>query len=125
VRAAANVSEPRVAAGRARAGTLAASSAVAGAVAAGCCCCHLLLPNAYFYEVAILVALNAMVCVGLNLLIGYAGQISLGHAGFYALGAYGSAILSAQHGWPAWLSMPVAVAAVGLLACSSAARRCG
>ncbi|MDH4060520.1 MAG: branched-chain amino acid ABC transporter permease, partial [Aquincola sp.] len=48
--------------------------------------------NNYFYEVAILVALNAIVCVGLNLLIGYAGQISLGHAGFYALGGYGSAI---------------------------------
>lgn len=75
-----------------------------------------LLPNAYFYEVAILVAINATVCVGLNLLIGYAGQISLGHAGFYGLGAYGSAVLSAQQGWPAWLSMPVAVAAVGLLA---------
>jgi branched-chain amino acid transport system permease protein len=75
-----------------------------------------LFPNNYFFEVAILVALNAIVCVGLNLLIGYAGQISLGHAGFYALGAYGSAILAARGGWPAWLSMPVAVAAVGVLA---------
>jgi branched-chain amino acid transport system permease protein len=73
-------------------------------------------PNAYFYEVAILVALNAIVCVGLNLLIGYAGQISLGHAGFYALGGYGSAILAARWGWPAWLSMPTAVVAVGALA---------
>ena len=76
----------------------------------------LTLPNNYFFEVAILVGLNAIVCVGLNLLIGYAGQISLGHAGFYALGAYGSAILAARAGWPAWLSMPVAVAAVGVLA---------
>ena len=74
------------------------------------------LPNNYFFEVAILVALNAIVCVGLNLLIGYAGQISLGHAGFYALGGYGSAILAAKGGWPVWLSMPAAVAAVGLLA---------
>lgn len=76
----------------------------------------LVFPNNYFYEVAILVALNAIVCVGLNLLIGYAGQISLGHAGFYALGAYGSAILAARYGWPAWLSMPAAVAVVGVLA---------
>lgn len=76
----------------------------------------LLLANNYFYEVAILVALNAIVCVGLNLLIGYAGQISLGHAGFFALGGYGSAILSGQHGWPSALSLPVAVAAVGVLA---------
>lgn len=76
----------------------------------------LLLANNYFYEVAILVALNAIVCVGLNLLIGYAGQISLGHAGFFALGGYGSAILSGPHGWPGTLSLPVAVAAVGVLA---------
>ncbi len=76
----------------------------------------LALHNNYFYDVAILVALNAVVCVGLNLLIGYAGQISLGHAGFFALGAYGTAILSAQFGWPPWLSMPASVAAVGALA---------
>jgi len=72
--------------------------------------------NNYFYEVAILVALNAIVCVGLNLLIGYAGQISLGHAGFYALGGYGSAIAAARWGWPVWASMPAAVLAVGVLA---------
>jgi branched-chain amino acid transport system permease protein len=76
----------------------------------------LAMPNNYFYEVAILVALNAIVCVGLNLLIGYAGQISLGHAGFYALGGYGSALLAAKAGWPVWLSMPSAVVAVGALA---------
>lgn len=76
----------------------------------------LALPNNYTYEVAILVGLNAIVCVGLNLLIGYAGQISLGHAGFFGLGAYGSAILAARYGWPAFVSLPVAVAAVGALA---------
>ena len=76
----------------------------------------LALANDYFYDVAILVALNAIVCVGLNLLIGYAGQISLGHAGFFALGGYGSAILSASHGWPTWLSMLSSCAAVGALA---------
>ncbi|MEP7329222.1 MAG: branched-chain amino acid ABC transporter permease, partial [Betaproteobacteria bacterium] len=74
------------------------------------------LRNDYFYDVAILVALNAITCVGLNLLIGYAGQISLGHAGFFALGAYGTGILSARFDWPAWLSVPASVAAVALLA---------
>ena len=76
----------------------------------------LLAPNSYVLEVAIVIALNAIVCVGLNLLIGYAGQISLGHAGFYALGGYASAILSAHWHWPVALSMPAAVAAVALLA---------
>ena len=76
----------------------------------------LALPNNYTYEVAILVGLNAIVCVGLNLLIGYAGQISLGHAGFFGLGAYGTAILAARYAWPALVSLPVTLAAVGLLA---------
>jgi branched-chain amino acid transport system permease protein len=76
----------------------------------------LVLANNYFYEVAILVALNAIVCVGLNLLIGYAGQISLGHAGFFALGGYGSAILSGSQGWPTALSLPASIAVVGVLA---------
>jgi branched-chain amino acid transport system permease protein len=76
----------------------------------------LALGNNYTYEVAILVGLNAIVCVGLNLLIGYAGQISLGHAGFFGLGAYGSAILSVRYGFAPVISLPLAVAAVSVLA---------
>ena len=74
------------------------------------------LRNDYAYDVAILVATNAIACVGLNLLIGYAGQISLGHGAFFALGAYGTGILATRYGWPAWLSIPTSVAAVGVLA---------
>ena len=76
----------------------------------------LALPNAYTYDIAIMVGLNAIVCVGLNLLIGYAGQISLGHAGFFGLGAYGSAILAARYGWPPLASLAASVAGVALLA---------
>jgi branched-chain amino acid transport system permease protein len=76
----------------------------------------LALPNNYAYEIAIQVALNAVVCVGLNLLIGYAGQISLGHAGFFALGGYASAILASRYGVPVWLSLPAACVGVGALA---------
>lgn len=76
----------------------------------------LVLPNRYFYDVAILIGLNAIVCVGLNLLIGFAGQISLGHAGFFGLGAYASAILSTNYGWPSTLALAAAAALVGALA---------
>lgn len=115
--AAANVSErPAAAAGGWMRRLASARTGGLGLLALVLLVLPLSFPNNYFFEVAILVALNAIVCVGLNLLIGYAGQISLGHAGFYALGAYGSAILAARFDWPAWLSMPVAVAAVGLLA---------
>jgi branched-chain amino acid transport system permease protein len=75
-----------------------------------------LLPNNFYFNIAILTGLNAIVCVGLNLLIGYAGQISLGHAGFFALGAYVSAILTTNHDWPPLLAMLAGALATGLLA---------
>ncbi|MFI4987834.1 MAG: branched-chain amino acid ABC transporter permease, partial [Alphaproteobacteria bacterium] len=75
-----------------------------------------LLPNNFFFNVAILCGLNAIVCVGLNLLIGYAGQISLGHAGFFGLGAYVSAILTEHYDWPPALAMLAGALVVGLLA---------
>lgn len=76
----------------------------------------LMLPNAFYFDVAIRACINAIVCVGLNLLIGYAGQISLGHAGFLGLGAYASAVLTATYGWPPLLAMTSAAAVVGVLA---------
>ncbi|MBI3453412.1 MAG: branched-chain amino acid ABC transporter permease [Rhodospirillales bacterium] len=74
------------------------------------------LPNNFYFDVAVKTGLNAIVCIGLNLLIGYAGQISLGHAGFFALGAYSSAILTARYGWPAPLAMLTGAVGVGLIA---------
>lgn len=76
----------------------------------------LILPNKFYYDVAIKTALNALVCVGLNLLIGYAGQISLGHAGFFALGGYASAVLTAKYQWNGFAAMAVGMVGVGLLA---------
>ncbi|MFZ1415475.1 MAG: branched-chain amino acid ABC transporter permease [Defluviicoccus sp.] len=75
----------------------------------------LVLPNAFYYDVAILVGINATVCVGLNLLIGYAGQISLGHAGFFALGAYVSAVLTGDHGWPPLAALAAGAIGVGVV----------
>jgi branched-chain amino acid transport system permease protein len=59
----------------------------------------LVLPNNYYYDIAIRMAINAIIVLGLNLLIGFAGQISLGHAGFVGIGAYASAILPTHFGW--------------------------
>src|SRR5512135_3184399 len=76
----------------------------------------LALGNQYLYDVAILVGLNAIVCVGLNLLIGYAGQVSLGHAAFYGLGAYGTALLASRYGWPSFAALAAATSGVALIA---------
>lgn len=74
------------------------------------------LRNDFLMDVAIRIALNALVAIALNLLIGYAGQISLGHAAFFAMGAYGSAILSSRYGWSPLAAMGASAAAAGLLA---------
>lgn len=76
----------------------------------------LLLTNAYTYDVAIRIAINATVVVGLNLLIGYAGQISLGHAGFFGLGAYASAVLTGNYNWPSLLALCTGALLVAILA---------
>ena len=61
------------------------------------CVVPLFFKNDFYYEIAILSLLNAIICIGLNLLIGYAGQISLGHGGFAGLGAYITVILSSNY----------------------------
>jgi branched-chain amino acid transport system permease protein len=76
----------------------------------------LVLVNPYLYDVAIRIALNAMVVIALNLLMGYTGQISLGHAGFLGIGAYASGILTTQFGWPPLLALAAGALAAGALA---------
>ncbi len=75
-----------------------------------------LLPNAYYADVAIRVAINATVAIALNLLIGYTGQISLGHAAFFGLGAYGSAILTTRLDWPPAVALAASAAVIGVFA---------
>ncbi|MGD1036232.1 MAG: branched-chain amino acid ABC transporter permease [Roseiarcus sp.] len=76
----------------------------------------LTLPNAYYFDVAIRIAINATLAIALNLLIGYTGQISLGHAAFFGLGAYGSAILVGEFNWPPGAALVASAALVGALA---------
>ncbi len=74
------------------------------------------LPNSFYLDLAIRMAINAVIVLGLNLLIGFAGQISLGHAGFLGIGAYASAALPTHFGWHPLLAMGAGAAAAGLLA---------
>lgn len=75
-----------------------------------------LLPNSFYLDLVIRMAINAMIVLGLNLLIGFAGQISLGHAGFLGIGAYASAVLPTHFGWHPLLAMAAGAAITGLLA---------
>jgi branched-chain amino acid transport system permease protein len=76
----------------------------------------LVLPNSFYLDVAIRIALNAVVVIALNLLMGYTGQISLGHAGFYGLGAYSSAALTTHFNWAPALALLAGAVATALLA---------
>jgi branched-chain amino acid transport system permease protein len=74
------------------------------------------LPNSFYVDLVIRMAINAVIVLGLNLLIGFAGQISLGHAGFLGIGAYATAALPSHFGWHPLLAMAAGAAAAGLLA---------
>lgn len=74
------------------------------------------LPNNFYLDLAIRMAINAVIVLGLNLLIGFAGQISLGHAGFLGIGAYASAVLPTHFGWHPVAAMVAGALATGLLA---------
>jgi branched-chain amino acid transport system permease protein len=71
--------------------------------------------NAYLLTVGIVTVIWAILATGLNLLMGYTGLIHLGLGAFYALGAYGTAILTVNHGWPIW-SMLVVMPVLGFVA---------
>lgn len=74
------------------------------------------VPNSFYLDLAIRMAINAMIVLGLNLLIGFAGQISLGHAGFLGIGAYASAVLPTHFGWHPVLAMVGGAVITGILA---------
>jgi branched-chain amino acid transport system permease protein len=74
------------------------------------------LPNSYYMDLAIRMAINAIIVIGLNLLIGFAGQISLGHAGFLGIGAYASAVLPTHFGFHPLLAMAAGAAATAVIA---------
>jgi branched-chain amino acid transport system permease protein len=74
------------------------------------------LPNSFYLDLAVRMAINAVIVLGLNLLIGFAGQISLGHAGFLGIGAYASAVLPTHFGWHPLLAMAAGAVATGILA---------
>lgn len=78
----------------------------------------LVVRDQYLLHIAIMVLFYAVLASSLNLVVGYVGEFSLGHTAFLGTGAYTAAILSTQHGWPMWATVPAAgllAAVVGLV----------
>jgi branched-chain amino acid transport system permease protein len=57
----------------------------------------------------------ALLSVAWNVLAGFAGQFSFGHAAFFGTGAYAMAVLQVNFSWNAWLALPVALLAGGVV----------
>ena len=70
----------------------------------------------YWITLANYSGIAAVVGLGLVVLTGFGGMTSFAQATFMGFGAYATAILSGQHGVSPWLTLPVSIAAAGLLA---------
>jgi len=75
----------------------------------------LVIRDAYFMHMAILISIYTLLAISINLLLGYTGQLSLGHSAFFGVGAYASALLHLTLGVPMWGGMVGAMAFSGLL----------
>jgi branched-chain amino acid transport system permease protein len=70
----------------------------------------------YWLDVLNTVGLYAILALSLNVILGHAGMFNMGHAAFFGIGAYTTGILNTLHGWPIFLTLPVAGLAAGILA---------
>jgi branched-chain amino acid transport system permease protein len=75
----------------------------------------LVVKDAYFMHMAILIGIYILLAISINLLLGYTGQLSLGHAAFFGVGAYASALMYLNLGIPMWGGMAAAMVISGLL----------
>lgn len=72
--------------------------------------------SGYVMTLAVEVMIAGVFASGINLLTGYTGLVSLGQAMFLGFGGYGIAIGTALLGWPLWVSAPVTLVVVAVLA---------
>lgn len=75
----------------------------------------LVVHDAYFLHVLILIGINVMVAVSMWLL-GITGLISFGQAGFMFIGAMTTALLTKDLHWPFWIALPFSAAIPALIA---------
>jgi branched-chain amino acid transport system permease protein len=72
--------------------------------------------SGYVMTLAVEVMIAGVFASGINLLIGYTGLVSLGQAMFLGLGGYGIAVGTALLGWPLWVSAPITLVVVAMIA---------
>jgi len=65
----------------------------------------LIIPNAFFRDIVILLMLWSTAASAWNLLGGFAGQLSIGHTAFFGIGAYTSTLLYINFSVSPWIGM--------------------
>ena len=63
----------------------------------------------FWTSVGIIAGIYTIFTLGLQLNVGFTGIQNFGQIGFMAIAAYTMAILTGEHGWSFWLSLPVAI----------------
>ncbi|PKO59730.1 MAG: branched-chain amino acid ABC transporter permease [Betaproteobacteria bacterium HGW-Betaproteobacteria-18] len=74
------------------------------------------LGQSFYIGVASRILIFALAATSLNLILGFGGMVSFGHAAFLGVGAYAAGILMQNGFHSAWLTLPVAFVAAGVLA---------
>ena len=74
-----------------------------------------LLPNPYYLQIIIMVAVNIMLTVGLTMLLS-SGLVTLGCAAFWAIGAYASTMLTMKVGLNFWYALVLSGILAGIIA---------
>ena len=70
----------------------------------------------YWITLANYTGIAAIIGIGLVVLTGFGGMTSFAQATFMGFGAYATALLTTRYGLSPWLTLPVSLAAAGLLA---------
>lgn len=68
-----------------------------------------LVPSEHVASVARTAATYSVLALGYAVVLGLCGQFTMAHAALYGVGAYATAILTADLGVDAWLTLPVAI----------------
>jgi branched-chain amino acid transport system permease protein len=72
--------------------------------------------RSYFYQIANLAMIFALLAASMHLVTGVAGLLQLGHASFYGVGAYTAALLASQGGFDFSITLPLAGLAAAFVA---------
>ncbi len=74
----------------------------------------LILSSGYHVQLATQLLIFVILFIGVDIAVGHAGLVSVAHGALFGIGAYVAAILTVDHAWPFFATLPVAAIVAGL-----------